>query len=181
MIKKKPTKKKLTKKKPIIKRPEGKPRNPKAITPEVLWDNFKLYMNECNEGAFQTVTDTHSKPHVIKDHNKIPTLNAFCRYIGYAGDDSLRDLVERHPEYLLISNRIRKELQDFLIRAGIADKVNGRFVQFVLNVGYGLVPRTEQTVKAEVKSEVKVTNKEELKQLSDAELAKRLSDRLINK
>ena len=168
------------------KKPGGRPRNPNAKTPEILWENFVKYITYCEEKVFGTVYDDHSKPHGVVDHKNVPTLTQFADYLGYATEDSFDDLMEADPGYSPIISRIKQRLKDFLIRAGLSEKVSTRFAQFILQCGYNidkpLVPQSEQTIRQEVKSvSVEFPTSEDAKNMSDAELAKRMSDILLSK
>ncbi len=176
--------KKAVKKKapPKEKRPVGRPRNPHARTPETLYKAFSKYMTECYEKSFSNHYDDKNKSQLESDFKYCPGLGKFCRSIGWAGVDSLEEFERTHKEFLPITTRMRHEIKEFIMAAGLYQKVDGRFAQFILNCGFNMVPTSSTNIKAKVVTAgVEIPTSEELSALSAAEKAKILSDALLGK
>ena len=120
--------------------PVGRPRNPKAKTPKILWKHFCKYMKDCNDNSFEIHFTDMGAPHLLSNHTKCPTLHSFCEGIGYEGADALDKLSEANPEFIPIYTRMKERIKDFLCAAGAYGKTNPKMTQFILQCGYGMTP-----------------------------------------
>ncbi len=189
-----PVKKKVVKKKKFRTVPPmsrggknkgGRPRNEHTETPEILQAKFDEYMALCESQVFIVEHDRNGRPYERISPQHIPGMGRFGRYIGYTGEGALQELEKYHEEFKPIINNIRESVKRFMVEGGLSNKLNSRFAQYVLSTAYNgkpMIAKTEQTIKQEIKSvSVDLPTEKEAKDMTDAELARRMSDILLGK